>query len=509
MKRKLVIADDETNIRQGLRAMIERQYPDRYEFAFAENGGEALSHVSAGGVQLLITDIRMPVMDGLELLEQLQKHPERPEVVILSGHDDFPYAQAAIRYQAKEYLLKPIVRGELFAVLERLEEELRQKDARAAYADGRRIDEKSARLAHVLLRESIGESELRGVLLEADLGWMDGEFAVGILKPPAGRAEALAAASRVEQWLGGQTEWASCSIREGEKIIAARDPELFTRMLEQLPGQTQSGPYLALSSRVTGMGQLRLAYSQARQAAKYALLYPDKERIEYDLVRHLDSGCPLPVEPIRKIANLIGLGRLPEIKRLLQQILDIRAVSRCEIGYLMGISRLFNEEVFDRVFRTYGEESVEILKLYKKAGHIDNFDRFHDYYHHVEKLLERLDEYVGRVRSAHAERKDMQKAVDYLREHYREDVNMAVVSNHISLNYTYFSEAFKEYTGESFSVYLRKLRLGKAKELLAQTNLKVYEICELSGFESVKHFTRVFKEAEGITPMEYRSRHLV
>lgn len=509
MKRKLVIADDETNIRQGLRAMIDRQFPDRYEFAFAENGSEALSLVAGGGVHVLITDIRMPVMDGIELLERLQEQPNRPEVVILSGYDDFPYAKAAIRYQAKEYLLKPIVRGELFSVLERLEEELRRKDERAAYAGERRIVDKPARLAHVLLRESIDESEARRLLLEAELDWLDGGYAVGILKPLASASEALAVSSRVEQWLGGQSHWARCSIREGEKVIVARDPDTFSRMLEHLAGHAQGRPRLALSSRAQGMGQLRLAYSQARQAAKYFLLYPDSEKIEYDVVRHLDSGCPLPAEPIRKIANLIGLGRLPEIKRLLQQTLDIRAVSRCEIGYLMAISRLFNEEVFDRVFRTYGEESVEILKLYKKAGHVENFDRFHDYYHHVEKLLERLDEYVGRVRTAHAERKDMQKAVDYLHEHFREDVNMAVVSNHISLNYTYFSEAFKEFTGESFSVYLRKLRLNKAKELLAETDLKVYEICELSGFESVKHFTRVFKESEGITPMEYRNRMLV
>ncbi|MBB6679030.1 response regulator [Cohnella lubricantis] len=505
----MVIADDETNIRLGLRAMIERQYPERYEIAFAENGSEALSIIAAGGAHLLITDIRMPVMDGIELLEQLQHQPERPEVVILSGHDDFPYAQAAIRYQAKEYLLKPIVRSELFAVLERLEEELRQKDERASDAEGQRIVDKQTRLAQVLQRESIAESELRSLLLEADMGWLDGEYTVGILRPPAGTTEAPALFSRVEQWLGGQSDWARCSLREGEKIIAARDPALFSGMLEQLADHVQGRPCLALSSRATGMGQLRLAYSQARQASKYYLLYPDLESIEYDVVRNLNSRCPLPTEPIRKIANLIGMGRLPEIKRLLQQTLDIRFVSRCEIGYLMAISRLFNEEVFDRVFRTYGEESVEILRLYKKAGHIDNFDRFHDYYHHVEQLLERLDEYVARVRSVHAERKDMQRAVDYLHEHYREDVNMAVVSNYISLNYTYFSEAFKEFTGESFSVYLRKLRLNKAKELLAKTDLKVYEICELSGFESVKHFTRVFKESEGITPVEYRNRMLV
>ncbi|MBB6694110.1 response regulator [Cohnella xylanilytica] len=505
MKRKLMIVDDETNIRVGLRAMIERQFPDRYDILLAANGAEALGVLSGGDVELLITDIRMPVMDGIELLERLRELPRTPAVVILSGYDDFQYAKAAIHYQAKEYLLKPIVRTELFAVLERLEDELRlngERDIRAAAAE----PEASERLAQVLQRENVDEKEVRGLLLEAGLDWLDGEYTVGLLKAPAKAADILAA-SLERGTASGEADWVSCVVREGETVVVARDPNLFPGLLARLRSYSLGQPYLAHSSRARGMGQLRLAYSQARQASKYFLLmHPESGMIGYDAVRGLDSGCPVPEETIRKISNLIGLGRLPEMKRLLQQALDIRVVSRCEIGYLMAVSRLLNEVVFDRVFRTYGEESVEILKLYKKAGHVENFDRFHDYYHHVEQLLERLDEYVAGVRSAHAERADMQKAVDYLHEHYHEDVNMAVVSNYMSLNYTYFSEAFKEFTGESFSAYLRKLRLGKAKELLAKTDLKVYEISARSGFESAKHFTRMFKESEGITPLEYRSR---
>ncbi|MBB6735139.1 response regulator [Cohnella zeiphila] len=506
MKRKLVIADDELNIRHGLRAMIERRYPDSYEFAFAENGSEALSLIAEGGVHFLLTDIRMPVMDGIELLERLQELPEKPAVVILSGYDDFPYAKAAIRYQAKEYLLKPIVRDELFSVLERLADEWRLQEERGQGEADRQGIERSERLAYVLRQASIGEEEVRRLLGEAGLDWLDGGYAVGLLKTGEQASDAWAATSRLEQWLSGEERWARCSLREREHIVVVRGADRFRLLLNPPEGSAQEPLSIAVSSEAKGAGQLRLAYSQARQAAKYFLLNDGPGLIGYDRIRALDSGCPLPAEQIRKISNLLGVGRLPQIKRLLQETLDIRVVSRCEIGYLQQISRLLNEEVFDRVFRTYGEESVEVLKLYKKAGHIENFARFHDYYFHVEQLLERLDEYVGRVRSAHAEHKDMQRAVEYLQEHYREDVNMAVVSNYISLNYTYFSEAFKEYTGESFSAYLRKLRLGKAKELLAGTDLKVYEVCSLVGFDNVKHFTRVFKEAEGITPLEYRSK---
>jgi two-component system response regulator YesN len=507
MKRRLLIADDEKNIRVGLKAMIERQYPARYEFSFADNGAEALAVLARESVDLMITDIRMPVMDGIELMERLQELPERPAVVILSGYDDFPYAKAAIRYQAKEYMLKPIVREELFSVLERMETELgRRSEQRGGSAPQPAARAAADQLAYVLLQESADEREIRERLAQAGLEWLDGEYAVGLLKETGGDSGRQAMLSGLDRLLEGEAFWGRCQDREGLTVVVARDPAFFARLLERMAGHALFQPRIGLSSRIKGMERLRLAYSQARQALKYFLLHAEGGIVTYDSIRSLDSGCPVPEDKIRKISNLMGSNRLPEMKRLLQQVLDIRTIARCEIGYLETVGRKLNEEVFDRVFRSYGEESIEILKLYKQAGHFDNFARFHDYYRHVEQLMERLDEYVGRVRSAHAERTDMQKALEFIHEHFQQDLNMAVVSNYISLNYTYFSQAFKEYTGESFSAYLRKLRLAKAKELLEHTELKVYEISSQAGFDCVKHFTRVFKEAEGISPLEYRSR---
>ncbi|MNG12783.1 HTH-type transcriptional activator Btr [compost metagenome] len=98
----------------------------------------------------------------------------------------------------------------------------------------------------------------------------------------------------------------------------------------------------------------------------------------------------------------------------------------------------------------------------------------------------------------------MKKATQYIQENFDKDLNMAMVSNHVSFNYSYFSQAFKEYTGESFVHYLKRLRIERARELLATTDFKVYEISEKAGFENVKHFSRVFKEMEGVSPQEYR-----
>jgi two-component system response regulator YesN len=103
----------------------------------------------------------------------------------------------------------------------------------------------------------------------------------------------------------------------------------------------------------------------------------------------------------------------------------------------------------------------------------------------------------------------MKKALDYIEANYARPLNMAMVSNHVSLNYSYFSEAFKAYTGESFVLYLKKVRIRHAKTLLAGNLVKLGEVSEAVGFENSKQFTRVFKELEGISPGEYRAKALM
>lgn len=103
----------------------------------------------------------------------------------------------------------------------------------------------------------------------------------------------------------------------------------------------------------------------------------------------------------------------------------------------------------------------------------------------------------------------MEEALAYIEANYARPLNMAMVSNYVSLNYSYFSEAFKAYTGESFVLYLKKVRIRHAKELLADNRVKLASVSESVGFENSKQFARVFKELEGISPGEYRAKLLM
>ncbi|GGF91225.1 response regulator [Paenibacillus abyssi] len=508
--RTLLIVDDEKNIRLGLRAMIEREYPDVYRILLAADGNEALETTQQEKVEIIITDIRMPGMDGISFIKRIAGFTPKPSVIILSGYDDFQYAKEAIKHEVKEYLLKPIVRDELFGALGRIEEEITRYEeisGRLQASDQYREALRAATLSNILLQNELSEAEVAERCAAAGLDEFDDCYYVGLLKYTGSGQELF----KGEEFLQREAQ------KEGTKLVyfedkndhltlVTEDEGFFQGLLEHLIGKSSAVFYIGLSERGQGIGRIGSFYKQARHALKYSLLQQHARAavIRYDEIKGREQVLHVPVDDIRKLANMMGTDREKEMKSLLVELLDFRKFNGVDICSLESISKHLNEMVFDRVVHLYGEESVEILKMYRMAGNIYNFESLQDYFHSVESLLFQLNHYIRNIRSVHVEQKEMGKAVQYIHENYNKDLNMAIVSNHVSLNYSYFSQSFKEYTGENFVHYLKKVRIEKAKELLLQTNDKVYEVSEKVGFENPKQFNRVFRELEGVTAMEYR-----
>ncbi|AFH64117.1 response regulator transcription factor [Paenibacillus caseinilyticus] len=513
--RTLMIVDDEKNIRLGLSAMISREFPEEYRIELACDGAEALAKLEGGGTDLLITDIRMPKMDGIALMKRIREMDRRPLLLVLSGHDDFAYAKEAIQCEVKGYLLKPIVREELFAALRRLEGELRRQEelsSRLAAGSGRFDALRASQLAYILLHPGMEESEVRERLESVGAGGFGPGWAAGVLRfPAAERPQRLEeAVSRLERLLpeGGAEVLRRVPVlldKDRNLVLLGEGAEVGRLLEEALAGGSASGLRAGLSfCRKEGL-PLRQIYLEALSAMRSGFLYAGGGVRRYEAPPSSGTAA-VPLELIRRLSNLLGTRRSTEVRALLSQLLDPGKARASGVAYVEAVSRSLNELVFDQVFHAYGEESVEILRLYKKAGSIDHFDQYHEYVHSVEQLTELLDQYIASIRAVHADHKEIKRAVQYIEENYAKNLNMAMVSNHVSLSYTYFSQAFKEYTGENFVGYLKKVRIRRAKELLEREDGRIYEIAEQVGFENTKQFNRVFKEMEGITPMEYRSK---
>lgn len=511
---KLLIVDDEKNIRNGLKVMIERNYPSTYNIVLAGNGAEALKLFRSEPVDIIITDIRMPVMDGMELLEQLSLDTDvdnRPEIVILSGYDDFQYAKSAIRYRVKEYLLKPIRRDELFKILEQINQEMMERDSsiRKSEQEMEAFLHKlrSGRIQSLLIQEEVQlesehEDELKGFVVPFTIGVLNYHYNDG-KRMKSGELRVIAerlVGPLEKKFTEVITDW------DGKLVLFGSNKQCFTELAHRAEFKELTGLLIGISSAGNTMNDIRGCYKEACRALQYSILYSRANLIDYDDVKQGRLSFPSPDEEIRKLLNMLGTEREKEMKNLLAVIFQIEHLKLLDLSYLEAVGRSINERVLDEVFRVHGESSVEVLKLYRQVGSMYNFRHFHDYYRALEHLLISVNDYIIGVRSAHTEHADMKEALAYIEANYQRPINMAMVSNHVSLSYSYFSEAFKANIGESFVLYLKKVRIRHAKELLTTTQCKLAEVSATVGFENCKQFTRVFKELEGITPGEFRAK---
>ncbi len=508
--RTLLIADDEQKIRLGLRAMIEREFADLYDIVLASDGDEALAACERTIVDIMITDIRMPGMDGITLIKRLEELPNKPAIVILSGFDDFQYAKEAIRHDVKEYLLKPIVREELFSTLRRIVAELERKEQihdRLEESNQVREALRVSTLNAILAKSSMEEDEVATRCAEVGLDEFEPCYYVGIAYGDNGKRERFngdAYLQRTSQERGWK--WVGLEDKDGQIVIVSDQLALFEGWLEYSVASGTEGFRIGLSGKGEKIGRIKRCYEEAKQALKYRLLSGPSHSglIRYDGITEREAAYSIPTGSIRKLANMLGTDREKEMKALLLEVLDTSTLCEFQIGYLEGIVKALNELVFDQVFHSYGDASIEIFKMYKNAGNVYNFANIHDYYHSVESLLFSLNDYIRHIKAIHIEHKEMSKAVQYIHDHFHQDLSMAIVSNYVSLNYSYFSECFKEFTGESFVNFLKKVRIEQAKKFLETTDDKVYEISKRVGFENPRQFNRVFREMVGVSANEYR-----
>ncbi|WP_053372838.1 response regulator [Paenibacillus sp. FJAT-27812] len=513
--RKMLIVDDEKNIRLGLKTMIEREFPELYDIRTAIHGEDALTQYHHERADIVITDIRMPIMDGIELIKRITKEAEpeqKPIFIILSGYDDFAYAKAAIEYQVKDYLLKPIRRDELFESLRKSENTLQ---AQAELAERVAVsDTYREQLRINLLKEWFRQDEpsFDGMAeLESKIRFdqMTLPFTVAVLNYKSESGDSMNKEEfklLVEKMLEPMNGALDVSFLDSEsKLVLIGSPALqFEELFKQAGVRELDGLRMGVSAEGNEIEELFHCYKQASEALQYSFLYSNCRMLRHEDIRAKRRDYKVPDEEIRKLGNMLGTDREREVQELLKLIFHTEDLPNVDIHYLRLVGKRINEQVLDEVFRIYGEESIEVLKLYRKVGNMDNFRSFHDYYRSLELLLLSVNDYIRGIRSAYSEHSEIKAAVAYIEQNYYRPLNMAVVSNYVGLNYSYFSEAFKAHSGESFVLFLKKVRIRKGKELLLEGNQKMQEIGSAIGFENSKQFSRVFKELEGISPQEYR-----
>lgn len=384
----ILIVDDETVIREGIQRTLHNRFPE-YRVHLAANAEQAIALLRSHRIHIVLTDILMPGMTGLELMNMSRsKHPHVKWVVI-SAYSEFSYAQEAVRLGAKDYLLKPIGKEVLSDMIRKL----------------------STEIAH--------ETEL---IEEAEL------------------------------------------LKTNRKYL---QEAVFQRFVQGLDtGRIDMGPFIE-QYPYFHLIMVKMESDKAVFLENFII-----ENVLLELIERYGKGFVT----VHDSKSLLGLVTLPEPGLLTALVDELRSHL---VKYLKVPFQIMSTGLIDRLETVPAE-----VQRMRQASTTQVYE------HHAS----------GSDRSVDV-------ALQYIRAHYHEELSLEKVAAIVYLNPVYFSQLFKQKTGQGFKEYVIHLRLEQAKQLLMNPKLKLADVAERIGYQDMRHFSTVFRKKYGVTPSEYRQEH--
>ncbi|MDY4902356.1 MAG: response regulator [Treponema sp.] len=475
----IVIADDEKLIRAGIRKILTDNLGKEINVFEAKNGKEALELCQSENPDVLITDIKMPVMDGLELMGKVSELPKKIGVIVLSGFDDFNYAKTAISCGVLAYVLKPVDSKELISAVNQ------------ALSSARKIE------------QTKNEETLRSIMIDGHLpndemfkmdNFPDGFYCVSI----AGFHCTDAVISMENKNLFYVIEQKRDLI-----ILIVPDDNLF-----EFKNPSFSKFIIGVSVHSKSITDLRKLKSQSFAALLQSFFVANTRSKVPGIYYAVSGGAVSDFTEsdgrYEKFTAALDLLSTEEIKKALNSLFDFSNLGKEKSSELLFYN--YNK-ILNNLFKRYPKFHDTDTYLYLKSLMIENIEQtecFEEWKRYVIDYTLYLTELLKRQQGKYPY---VTKAIAYVNKHYSENITMATVANYVSMNYTWFSEKFKEQVGLNFNDYLKKFRMEQAKHLLEMGTYKVYEVAEKTGFKDVKHFMKSFREMNGMSAGEWARVH--
>lgn len=523
---KLLLVDDEEDARQAVIRRLDWKSLGFEVVGEASNGEEALEMAERLEPDVIMTDIRMPYMDGLELCRRVKKLLPGTRMAILSGFDEFEYAREAITQQVEDYILKPIDAEALAVIFRRirasLDEEIKRRrdieTLRRHYEESLPVIRRQALLE--LLLGNIPSAFLLEYLANRGLDIHAGGYCVAVIRYDGAAVEArflgLSLEKLIEDTLRDGPDYFVLPVQGHVAILflTAENtaPETISGVLHPL--FVQGKKLLGLDLHI-GIGKLyhrpedvARSYEEAGEALEYQFLLEGGQCVCIgDIVP--ESGAERMPDPAfaDAVIRQIKIGGEEDVRGAVRALVEhLKAVGTSPQQYQIYLMELLTGLL--RVIRSYRIDEKEArLEALLSEGLPMRFGS-------LAELESWLYAYCDNLRRlARKERKDsirmlVDRARDILECHYMDShLSQDVVCAQLGVSTAYFSTVFKRETGEGFVGYLTNLRMEKALELLHTTDEKTYEITEKIGYTDPNYFSYVFKKRFGISPSRYRAAH--
>lgn len=527
---KMILVDDEEDVRISIEKKVDWKALGFELVGSVSNGEEALELTEQSHVDVVMTDIKMPFMDGLTLCARVKENYKNTKVVLYTGFDDFELAREAIHLEADEYILKPIGAKDLENVFRKIKEDLDRE------FDERRNMEKlydhytqslpmmREQLLAGLLEGRLPKAQAEAMMESYDMEFLAPYYSVALLDadfrsvsdtPQTGSMLTLSLLNLAREYLDEHMKIHIFMYFDRIAVIA--------RM--QKPGEIQDFVYhmdqvCKMGTRMlevnvsAGVGhvypqiaQISVSYDEAKTAVEYRILLDGSNQAIYinDVEPKTEEVTFLEPQGLSAILYSVKLGTREELNEAIDAyISELKSykisMQQYQLTYMMTLTEIL------KLSDSYQLGMTEIFG--KNFNPYQNMSQFRS----MEELAGSLKDLCNRIwEKIRKERMDStnamtEKAKLYIEEHYSDSaLSVKDLCDYLNVSGTYFSVIFKKETGMSFVSYLTKVRLEHAVELLNTTTDKGYIIAEKVGYTEANYFSYVFKKQYGVSPSKYRT----
>ncbi|WP_169087402.1 response regulator transcription factor [Paenibacillus sp. PL91] len=501
---RVFIVDDEPFIIEGLYDIIDWSAYGLEIVGSAENGQDALGALMESSADILLTDISMPIMDGLTLIREARKFRPDLKVIILSGYNEFDYIKSGLKLGVENYLLKPINIDELQETLVGTIDKLNTTRPDRLFSD---YDIRILRdnILYRWLTGRIAPNELseRTDMLDIHL---DAPYLVtAVLRTESQFEPSYEAAQRLAVQDSSMLPFVDI---DGDLVIVfmledkVAGKEKAMSILENMQKRLAPSPVRISLGSVEAMGEgVPQSYAHAKKAQEYFLLLDEPAILDYELLTEKRGIENIAAQPLNwsSYSKLIKAKDLESLHAAIDADFELYQT-------LEGVTPAYIQSMAIEMMIRFKMELKEIKQadqpeLYK-AGFVQIMQ------------AETIEGLAAVVKEAAALTVDslmrdvkspiIQQLLGYVHENYAQPLSLKSLSQQYNIHPVYLGHLFQKETSETFTEYINKYRIGKAKEMLKETQLKVQEIAMKVGYWETGYFYKQFKKYVGISPTDYK-----
>lgn len=505
----ILIVDDEADIRIALIKMLDTHYPNKFVIHQADNGEKALEIAFSMKIDLIITDIKMPVCTGLEMMERLKLQKYMSYIIVVSGFDDYELVRQAMKLGAYDYLLKPLEEEELYKLVDNII---------VGYES-----EKSLSKQDNINKNNLETSVYRNqYILTNLLDDFDTEKTTNLLKQ-----------HNLQTYSKSTIAVIDISQNPINKNILKKVwfYEIVEAMNKNFPTHNQfiQGEYKQLwvilffhNNELENTIFTRIIKDICKNKAKFNI----SKSVSHDLLQSSISNC---IRNLEMFFYDISSSKQPPTEEypyanlldtILKDVISLNFKDFCiNIHHWLSFVSIekppmnnVKDTLISLVYQIMQKNNkfIRVLSNYKFTENdiIETIKNSFSIYALKKDIIRIIDIYINDVISSQVESDDfyVQKAKKYIYKNFQNNLTLTEVSEHLSIHPNYFSSLFKQKTDISFSGYLRKIRIEEACRIIKETNKKFYEIAEAVGYNDAIQFNRAFKQEMGVPPSVYKNK---